>query len=422
MPEQLTTPIAASPSAPTPTRFIGLDIHKLYFVATGVNALMEVVLGPVRVPNGQLHEWIAKHLTRQDAVVVEMTTNTYTFYDALLPTVQSVTVVHPPHVALIVRAQVKTDEKDALALARLHAAGLLESIWIPPQAVRDLRALIAQRYKMVRLATLAKNRLQNVLHRHHFDPPPGSQPCHPKHRAWWLALPVNGSEKLNVTCDWETVEFAEKQKKQLEDEIAKAAAADPRTPLLVQLPGLSVIGAMTVLAAIGDIHRFPTPAHLVGYAGLGARVHASGERYQTGRITKAGRKDLRYILVEAAQHACKVHPKWKAVFAHLEPHVGRSKAIVAIARKMLIVVWHLLAEETADRYSSPEQVACAFFAFFYKVGARNMPAGARALTYTRQQLDRLRIGRELQSLRWGRKRYKLPPSELVAETPQPTAN
>jgi hypothetical protein len=81
---------------------------------------------------------------------------------------------------------------------------------------------------------------------------------------------------------------------------------------------------------------------------------------------------------------------------------------------MLVVVWHLLTKEEADCYSSPEQVACAFFAFFYKVGARRMPAGTRALEYTRQQLDRLRIGQELQAIRWGRKRYQLPPSSLPA--------
>jgi hypothetical protein len=271
----------------------------------------------------------------------------------------------------------------------------------------------------VRLATLAKNRLGNVLHRHDFEPPPGSQPCHPKHRAWWLSLPVSGIEKLNVECDWEMLETAERLKQRLEDELKKLAAGDPHVPLLVQLPGSSIIGAMTILAAVGDIQRFPSPAHLVGYAGLGARVHASGEQYQTGRITKAGRKDLRYIMVEAAQHACQVHPKWKEVFAHLEPRLGRSKAVVAIARKMLVVVWHLLTEETADRFSSAEQVACAFFAFYYKVGARHMPPGTRALEYTRQQLDRLRIGQELQAIRWGRKRYKLPPSVLPPSPPSP---
>lgn len=205
-------------------------------------------------------------------------------------------------------------------------------------------------------------------------------------------------------------------KQRLEQEIAHAAANDPRAPLLVQLPGLSVIGTVTVLAAIGDIARFPDADHLVGYAGLGTRVHISGELHQSRRITKAGRKDLRYIMVEGANHALRVHPKWKALYGKLEPRLGRSKALVAIVRRMLVVVWHLLTEEAADKYSDPHQVACALYAFFYKVGARNMPSGLKALPYVRQQLDRL--GLDCPSIRWGRKRYKIPPS--AANLPCPT--
>ncbi|NJM39410.1 MAG: IS110 family transposase [Anaerolineae bacterium] len=406
---------AASPPKRAAVRYIGLDIHKAYFVATGVNAQQQIIFGPQRVTNAELENWVKKHLNKEDAVVLEMTTNTYLFYDLLEPLVHSVTVVHPPHVALITRAQVKTDRKAAHGLAQLHAAGLLVSIWIPPQPVREMRALIAQRYKMVRLCTLAKNRLANVLHRHNFDKPPGSQPFHLKHKDWWLALPIKGIEKINLECDWEMVEFAERMKKRFEQEIAKAAASDPRAPLLVQLPGLSIIGAVTVLAAIGDIKRFPDADHLTGYAGLGARVHISGQMHQTGRITKAGRKDLRYIMVEAANHASRGHPKWKELFKKLEPRLGRSKALVAIARKMLVVIWHLLTDEAADKFSDPHQVACAMYAFFYKVGARNMPPGLKALPYVRQQLDRL--GLDCPSIRWGRKRYKIPPSPASQSPP-----
>ncbi len=113
---------------PNLARFIGLDIHKKYFVAAGVNRDLNQVLSPQEVPIRQLNRWAEKTLTSQDAVVLEMTTNTYPVYDALKPFAGSVTVVHPPHVALIVRAQVKTDKKAAFTLAQLHAAGLLPGV------------------------------------------------------------------------------------------------------------------------------------------------------------------------------------------------------------------------------------------------------------------------------------------------------
>jgi transposase len=396
-----------------PTRFIGLDIHKEYLVASGVNPAQEMVFGPQRASMRDLDAWIAKHLTPQDAVVLEMTTNTYAVYDALLPHVHSVTVVHPPHVALIVRAQVKTDRKAALTLAQLHAAGLLVGIWIPPKDVRDLRALIAQRQKMVRLVTTAKNRLHAVLHRHHLDAPGDSQPFSPKHKEFWLNLPVSAMERVNVACDWETVEFAERQKEWLEQGIAQAAVADERIPLLVQLPGIGLIAAVTLLAAIGDIRRFDDAKHLIGYAGLGARVHDSGHLHATGRITKAGRKDIRHVMVEAAQRAARTHPHWKAELARLEPRLGRPKAIVAIARKLLVAVWHVLAEQGADRFAEPGQVACSMFAYAYRVGVKNLPDGQSALQFTRDQLDRLKVGHDLTHLPWGSKHFKLPPSQLA---------
>mgnify|MGYP001031030482 FL=1 len=401
-----------SETEPVPTRFVGLDIHKEYIVAVGVDAAQAVVLGPLRFSVNELADWSARHLTPQDAVVLEMTTNTYAVYDILVPLVHSVTVVHPPHVALIVRAQVKTDRKAALALAQLHAAGLLVGIWIPPQPIRDLRALIAQRWKMVRLATVAKNRLHSALHRHHLDAPDSSLPFSPKHKAFWLSLPVSVTERAIIACDWETIEFAERQKAALEASLAQAAAGDERIPLLVQLPGIGLIGALTLLAAIGDITRFASVKHLVGYAGLGARVHDSGTLHQTGRITKAGRKDIRHIMVEAAQSAARTHAHWKAELARLEPRIGRRKAIVAIARKLLVAVWHVLTDQEADRFANPQQVACSLLAHAYKMGVKNLPDGQSALQFTRQQSDRLKLGRDLTHIPWGSNQYKLPPSTL----------
>ena len=101
---------------------------------------------------------------------------------------------------------------------------------------------------------------------------------------------------------------------------------------LLHLAGFGVVTAVTVWAAIGDIRRFAEPKYLVGYAGLGTRVHDSGMTNRSGKITKAGRRDLRTVLIEAANVAANNHPHWKAELARLEPRLGRNKAVVAIAR------------------------------------------------------------------------------------------
>jgi transposase len=397
------------------TRYFGLDIHKAYFVAVAVDRNLETVFGPQRVSNHQLEDWSERVLVPQDAVVLEMTTNTYLFYDTLLPYAHSVNVVHPPNVPEVTNARVKTDKKAAETLAQLLAAGMLKGkeVWIPPNEVRDLRALIARREKMVHLSTMAKNRLHSLEHRSHLILP--ENPFSSEQRTWWENLPLSTTEKLLVVSDLDTLEFARKQVEQIEECLKQKSAQDERIPLLVQLPGVAMLTAMTILAAIGDVTRFPTSKKLVGYAGLGTRVHDSGMTHSSGRITKAGRRDLRRAMVNAANHAVEHHPHWKTELGRLEPHLGRSKAIVAIARKLLVAVWHVLTEQVADRFADPQNVARSFLNHAYNIHARNLPKEQSAPAFVREQLDRLGLGKDLQKISRGSKLIQLPPSKLLIE-------
>jgi transposase len=395
-----------------PDRFVGLDVHKHYLIAAAVDPDRNEVMSPRRVQLVRLDSWMRKTLTPQDAVVLEMTTNAFQLYDDLLPHVHSVTVVHPPHVSLITRAQVMTDKIAARTLAKLHAVGLLPSVWIPPLEVQDHRALVAQRTKMVRLSTQAKNRLHAVLHRHHLLPPSGPL-FEPTMHEWWLGLEISALERARVRCDLDTLVFAQGQIDLLEEAMLVLAVQDDRVVLLLQLPGIGLIIATTLLAAIGDISRFPLDKKLVGYAGLGARVHDSGQTRRTGRITKAGRRDIRAVIIEAAHVAARTHPHWQEELARLEPRLGRNKAIVAIARKLLVSVWHILTKGCPDRFADPEFVARKLLKHAYRLGREHRPQGQSAGQYVRHQLDRLGLGAELTEIPLDKsRRILLPPSQL----------
>jgi transposase len=293
-------------------RFFGLDIHRDYMVATAVDRELQVVYGPRRVEWKHFAEWAQKTVNELDAVVVEMTTNTWEVHDVLRPHVHSVTVVHPPHVKLITQMPVMNEKKASESLAILHAAGLLRGVWVPPQQVRDWRCLVAQRHDRVTAATQAKNRLHAILFRHQIEKPKSSLPFSSKRRDFWRSLPVSPVEKLAIELDLEIIDQAEAQKAKLKKVMTETVLADERLPYLVQLPGVSTLGALTILAAIGTIERFPSAKQLVGYAGLGAKVHDSGQKRSTGKITKSGRRDIRAVLVEAAQTAVIHDPYWKA--------------------------------------------------------------------------------------------------------------
>jgi transposase len=384
-------------------RYIGLDVHKHYLIALGVDEDLNIVLPARRVELSHLETWMKKTLTKQDEVALEMTTNTWQLYDELVVYAGSVRVVHPPHVALITRSQVMNDKIAASILARLLAKGLLVGIWVPPQAVRELRGLVAQRKKMSNMATQAKNRLHAVLQRHHLVAPQGNLFA-ASNKDWWQALPLGKLEQLNLQSDLETLQFAEGQVNRLTEIMEGMAAEQEPIGRLLHLAGFGVVTAVTVWAAIGDIHRFADPRYLVGYAGLGTRVHDSGMTTRTGKITKAGRRDLRTVLIEAAQVVANSHPHWKAEFARLEPRLGHNKAIVAIARKLLVAVWYILSQNQTDRFAQPEAIAQKLLGFAYQVGKENRPTGQSAAQFVRLRLDALHLGSELTHISWGSKK------------------
>jgi transposase len=113
------------------TRFVGLDIHRSYATVAAVDSDQQVVLTARRIDYEHFDEWIRKNLRLTDAVTLESTGNAWYFHDLLAPLVASVTVANPIQVALIAKARVKTDPRDALTLARL--------LWVPPTEVRELR-------------------------------------------------------------------------------------------------------------------------------------------------------------------------------------------------------------------------------------------------------------------------------------------
>jgi transposase len=392
-------------------RYVGLDVHKHYVMVGAVNAYQEVVLPPRKVSLAEFENWAKKHLRPTDEVVLEATTNAWYLYDLLEPLVKRVMVCHPPQVKLIAAALVKTDKKDTMTLAKLLAVGMIPAVWVPPAHVRELRALIHHRQRLISQQTRLKNQLQSLLHRHHLLPP-GGKLFGPANRPWWLGLSLTSSEKLRLRQDLTLLDQLDPLITEVETELNRLSLAEPwaeQTPYLLQLPGIGLITAMTILSAIGQIERFPTAKKLVGYAGLGAKVHSSGQTHRTGGITKQGRRELRRVLIEAAWTAVRYDQHWQEQFERLAYRIGREKAIVAIARKLLVIIWHVLTAKVADRRAEPQQVARYFIAWGRQLRVKTT-LGLKASEFARQQLDRLELGQELEQVPYGSVTYCLPPS------------
>lgn len=393
-------------------RYVGLDVHKHYVMVGIVDRDQRTLLSPRKVSLVDLAGWAKKHLQASDEVMLEATTNAWYVHDLLEPLVARVVVTHPPHIKLIASAMVKTDKKDTMTLAKLLAVGMTPEVWVPPHHVRDLRALIAHRRRLVSQQTSCKNRLQSVLHRHHIVPPTGKL-YHPDNQAWWLELDLAPGDKLRVKQELLMLEQLDGLINETTEELHRLSLSNPWVkdlPYLIQLPGIGVMTGLVILSAIGDISRFPSAKKLVGYAGLGAKVHASGQSYHTGSITKQGRKELRHTMIESAWIAVRFDQGWKQQFDRLAWRIGRKKAIVAIARKLLVVVWHTLSKKRVDRQADPVRVAKYFLAWARQAQSFKR-LGLKAPAFARQQLDLLRIGPDISQVKYSAN-YILPPATL----------
>lgn len=402
------------------TRYIAIDIHKHYLMIGGIDAHKRIVLQPRRVELARWPQWAQANLLSTDAVVIEATTNAWAIYDLVVTLVGRAVVVHPAKVKLIAEARVKTDKVDVLTLAQLLRADMLPEVWVPPQHVRDLRALLSHRRRLVSLQTTAKNRLQSVLHRLNLRPPDGELFAQ-KQRAWWADLDLSPTERLRVDQDVATLDHIVAQIATVDVELRRLSTSElwaEQVPYLLQLPGIALLSAMTILSAVGDVTRFPSAKQLVGYAGLGAGVHASGKSHRDKGITKQGRRDLRFVLVEAARTAIQIHPHWKREFARLAKRIGDHKAVVAIARKLLIVVWHVLMAKSADRRATAEQVAFKLMVWSWKL-TDEQRGGLTSRQFIRAHLIRLGLGEDLTHItRGGTKRGLATIEEVLALRPE----
>ena len=395
----------------TNQRFVALELHATYIMVGALDAHQRVVLQPRRVKLDHFAAWAMRHLQPTDQVVLEATTNAWYIHDLVQPLVARVVVADPAKAKAKMALSVKTDRRDTLALAMLLVANMVPEVWVPPVPVRELRSLLAHRQRLVRQRTAAKNRLRGLLHRHHIVPPAGNLFA-ASQRVWWTGLDVSSIEHLRIQQDLATIMHMEHLLTAVETEVSRMSGQAPwndMVPWVLQLPGMGMITTMTILSAIGDIRRFPRAKQLVGYSGLGVRVHASGQMQRSGGITKQGRSELRAALVEAAWAAVRHAAHWRHQFEQLAARKGDAKAIVAIARKLLVVIWHVLTARTADRQADVPAIARRLVRW----GTRYRLAtylGLNRAAFVRQQLDHLGLRRDVETISFNGGVIQLPPA------------
>src|SRR4051794_23068234 len=334
-------------------RFIGLDVHRDFCEVAIAEAGAVRLAGRVETEPAAL-ALFAQSLGGDDEVALEGNGNTLESARIIAPQGSRVVLANPKAVKGITRAGAKTDKIDASTLAKLLAGGFLPAVWLPDEQTRILRRRISARAQLVRQRTRAKNQVHATLIRNLKGKPPVSDLFGARGRHWLAAQELPPDEQETVAACLRQIEFLDAEIALVERALAEQVLASAEMRRLLTLPGVNFVTAAALLAAIGEIGRFPSARQLVSYLGLDPRVRQSGsEPARHGRISKQGPGETRHVLVEAAWHATRAPGPLRAFHQRIAARRGGNIATVAVARKLAVIAWHMLPRGEDYAFARP---------------------------------------------------------------------
>jgi transposase len=334
-------------------RFIGLDVHRDFCEVAIAEAGAVRLAGRVQTEPAAL-QLFAQSLGVDDEVALEATGNALGIARIIEPHVGRVVLANPKAVKGITRAGAKTDKIDARTLAKLLAGGFLPVVWLPDEQTRILRRRISARAQLVRQRTRAKNQVHATLIRNLKGKPPVSDLFGARGRRWLAAQDLPADEQETVAACLRQIEFLDREIALIDRALAEQVLASAEMRRLLTLPGVNFVAAAALMAAIGDIRRFPTARQLASYLGLDPRVNQSGaEPARHGRISKQGPGETRHVLVEAAWHASRAPRPLRAFHERIAARRGGHIATVAVARKLAVIAWHMLSRGEDYAFARP---------------------------------------------------------------------
>jgi transposase len=248
----------------------------------------------------------------------------------------------------------KTDKLDARVLAELARRDLVPQVHVPTFADRELKERLGRRMHMVRLRTSAMNRAHGVMSQFGvmlaFD-----RLRKPDAQELLIERGVPDVWRRSIAEAVGMARELDERLRPLEQELRPLARADLRVQLLVTIPGIGDLLGLTIASEIGDISRFASARKLVGYSGLTPRVYQSGQKSRTGKLSKTGSTLLRWAAIEAAQQAWRPTNPWHDLYLDVKERCGGkgNPAKAAVARKVLIASWHVLALQQPFTPSRP---------------------------------------------------------------------
>jgi len=343
--------IYLAPPPPSKGRVIGLDCHPDTFTAavfrgTTPHDARKISTHP-DMSLKKLLDWAAGEFTHDDLFLMEAGSNSFEIHRRLLAMGLRAVVMESCHVGKHAKTYADNDKMAAARIALVYFQGKVPCVWVPDSVTCERRELLHAYTKAVQDCTAATNTLKGYLNQ--FTIRTGSRTLDSeKTRTWVLAQRDWTALQRDLLDDYfHNLAYQSKRRTALRRLIGRQICAEPLMLRCMKLLGIGQINAFALLAIIGDVRRFERPEKLVAYIGLnpGQRESGRGKHIKLG-VGKRGRGDMRRLLVQGAHAVLRMGKNtplgkwgWK-LFARKGQ---RNIAVTAVARKLLVQVWHLLS-------------------------------------------------------------------------------
>ena len=292
------------------------------------------------------------------SVAIEAGNQTAWIYEVLVGMGAKVTVVNPAKVKAIAESRRKTDKPvlsregiDARILCELlRLDALPHPVHMPGRETRALRGLLVARRQLVSMRTKLSNVVRGMLQQEGIRLPAKALSSF----AGWRRLLARGYEQAHLpvvlVTFFDSFVSLTDSIRDLEKQLAESERKDERVARLKTMPKVGRIAALTFVAAVDDVHRFPSSRKLVGHSGLAPTVRSSGERTEYGPISREGRRELRAVWVQitrlVAIDTSRATQPLRTWFNRVARKRGQKTALVALARRLLVIAYRLLKDET----------------------------------------------------------------------------
>lgn len=324
-------------------QFVGIDLHRHRSVIVRQDTDGHQ-LSIKRIDNDPLTlAQEISHAGQRPEVVLEATYGWYWAADVLTAAGATVHLAHPLGIKGFTYRRVKNDVRDASDLADLLRMHRLPEAWIAPPAIRELRELVRHRCKLVGQRSGLKASVHAVLAKQGLRVPI-SDLFGVRGQQWLATAPLEGAYRARVNSLCRLIDAMDFEIDLAARLVVVRLAQEPGYQVIQQIPGIGPTLAAVFCVEIGDVHRFTSARHLCSWAGLTPRHRESDTTVHRGRITKQGSTLVRWAAVEAAQKVPASCGWLTRARVSVTVRRGRNIATVAVARKLLTLVFYGLRD------------------------------------------------------------------------------